>query len=99
MGFRRADQHPSPMRMLVSPDCVKPCSDLSSAGLRNSRRPPFRGQARRRQQHRIATRDREASMIGNTVKISTVFIAATLLYAFPFPLATAQTKPPPNPEV
>ena len=39
-------------------------------------------------------------MIGNTVKISTVFIAATLLAAPPLPLATAQTKPSPKaPEV
>ena len=35
-------------------------------------------------------------MIGNTVKISTLFIAATFLYAPPLPLATAQTKPPPK---
>jgi hypothetical protein len=38
-------------------------------------------------------------MIGNTVKISTVFIAATLLCTPPLPLATAQTKSPPKPEV
>src|SRR5206468_753761 len=40
--------------------------------------------------------DREAHMIGNTVKISALLLATTLLCVPPVPQAKAQTKSPPK---